>query len=511
MERIKCVAVFAIFFVVFIFGSKAIDNIIADELINRDASILSEKLIMYIRDSAEDLRALPALDDQFECTSETRALLRKTIFQSTFIRWTAVMDNLNVLCSSEDIVRDYDSLAKHKIGENLNMAVMDKDDSDLHELFLSHNSGQLKYVASIVPMNPRYFVHVYCEDCLEYTITIDGLNDNLAAVPVLEFGFDEFEGAHVVTEKITHKNEYYIATFTLSGNEEYLAQYQSLNWWVSGFISFWLALGVAVAYWYWRNAYGSTRSHIRNAIKHNEFIPFFQPVINGNTNELVGVEVLMRWRQANGDLIPPNQFIPFAESAGLIVDMTYSMLDVMAEDIHKMGHQVKPLFFSINIVPAHLHDDKLYVYIKALIASGKLGQHRISLEITERQPITDLVKARQMLDYFYAIDVDLKLDDAGMGYGGFSYVQKLGISTLKIDKAFIDTIGVKDNFNEKTLDAIISFAKKSGLSVIAEGVETEQQLTYLKTQGVDLIQGYFFSKPLDADDFFEHYSSLVAS
>lgn len=216
----------------------------------------------------------------------------------------------------------------------------------------------------------------------------------------------------------------------------------------------------------------------------------------------------MRWRQSSGELIPPNQFIPFAESDGLIVDMTYSMLDVMADDIEQAGEQVKPLFISINIVPEHLESDQLYLYIKALKESGKLGKHRISLEITERQPITDLAKARAMLDKFYAIDVDLKLDDAGMGYGGFSYVQNLGISTLKIDKAFIDTIGVKDNFNEKTLDAIISFAKKSGLSVIAEGVETESQISYLKVQGVDLVQGYFFSKPLEAKDFFNAYQNV---
>ncbi|MEZ9234107.1 MULTISPECIES: EAL domain-containing protein [unclassified Shewanella] len=508
MERVKCCAIFIVSFFVLIFGFKALDELVAEMLIKRDAQILSEKLTMYIEDTAIELKSLPAINDTYVCDSQNEDLLTKSVFNSTFIRWLAVMDQLKVICRSQIIPRHVEKLVRHRIGPDVKLAVLNQPDSDVHELFLSYESGQKQYVASIVPMNPRYFIPVNCEDCLEYTITIDGIYDSLAAVPVMEFGFEQFEGDHVILEEVVHKNEYYIAKFSLSGNDDFFAQYKSLNWLYSALVSFVVALALSIGYWSWKQSYGSTRAHIKSAIKHKEFIPFYQPVIDTQTNEIVGVEVLMRWRQSSGELIPPNQFIPFAESDGLIVDMTYSMLDVMADDIEQAGEQVKPLFISINIVPEHLESDQLYLYIKALKESGKLGKHRISLEITERQPITDLAKARAMLDKFYAIDVDLKLDDAGMGYGGFSYVQNLGISTLKIDKAFIDTIGVKDNFNEKTLDAIISFAKKSGLSVIAEGVETESQISYLKVQGVDLVQGYFFSKPLEAKDFFNAYQNV---
>jgi sensor c-di-GMP phosphodiesterase-like protein len=154
-------------------------------------------------------------------------------------------------------------------------------------------------------------------------------------------------------------------------------------------------------------------------------------------------------------------------------------------------------------VPEHLDNDDLYVLLKGIVESGELQQHRISLEITERLPISDLVAARQMLDKIYALGIDLKLDDAGTGYGGFSYVQNLGISTLKIDKMFVDTIGHEDNFNAKTIDAIISFAQKSDLSMIAEGVEDDKQVAYLSAHGVYLIQGYIYSKPLPAKQFFQ--------
>lgn len=505
MERVQCYAVFIVSFFVLNMGLKAIDYVIADSMIKRDAQILSEKLTMYIEDSTQELKALPPLNDTYTCSDSDEKLLTMSVFNSTFIRWVGVMDKLEVICRSQVIPRQVEKLIRHNIGPDLKLAVINQSNSDIHELFLAHDNGDKQYVASIVPMNPRYFIPVDCKACLEYTITIDGFQDNLAAVPVMEFGFEEFEGEHVIIEEVIKETEYYIAKFSLTGNEEYLKQYQTLNIEYRALISFLIAFAFTVFFWCKKQSQGSTRANIKKGIKNKEFIPFYQPVINSQSNEIVGVEVLMRWRQFNGDLIPPNQFIPFAESEGLIADMTYSMLDVMAEEISKVGHNVNPLFFSINIVPEHLNDNKLYLYIKALKESGKLGKHRVSLEITERQPITDLVKAREMLDNFYSIGVDLKLDDAGMGYGGFSYVQKLGISTLKIDKAFIDTIGVKDNFNEKTLDAIISFAKKSGLSVIAEGVETESQVNYLSQQGVDLIQGYFFSKPLDSKTFFTTY------
>ncbi|WP_076538885.1 EAL domain-containing protein [Shewanella sp. UCD-KL21] len=507
MERLKCAAVFIICFVVFIFGFKALDDLIAHELIQRDTQLLSEKLIMYIDDSAAQLRSLPVITEDYQCSDTNQQQLSMAVFNSSFIRWAAVMNGLKVECRSQLIPRKVEKLVKHRIGENLHMAVIKQVDSEVHELFLVHHAGKFQYVASIIPMNPRYFVPVHCDDCLEYSITIDGIEDTLAAVPMMEFGFNEFEGNHVVVEQVSQQTQHYIAKFTLSGNEAFFGQYQTLNWWHSGVLSLLFSMLVAIAYWLWKYTHLSMGSQIKRAIKNDEFIPFYQPVISARTRQIMGAEVLMRWQQGNGDLIPPNQFIPFAESAGFIVDMTYSMLDIMVADIETAAHQLKPLFFCINIVPEHLDDDKLYRYIKALKESGKLGQHRISLEITERQPIVDLVKARKMLDKFYAIGVDLKLDDAGMGYGGFNYVKNLGISTLKIDKAFIDTIGVKDNFNEKTLDAIISFANKSGLTVIAEGVETQQQLAYLQSQGVDLIQGYVFSKPLSFYDFFTNYSN----
>ncbi|MCL1066735.1 EAL domain-containing protein [Shewanella olleyana] len=503
MERLTYCGILLIAFVLFGLGITFVDNYVAKQLVQRDAELLSNKLAMYIDDSANELRNLPDITEDYQCTADNFQLLSDTVFNSTFIRWTAVLKDLTVLCASQKVDRHVESVVQHQIASDLTMAVVNHSESAPHELFLARQSGEYQYVASIVPMNPRYFVPVKCQNCLEYTITIDSVNDLLAPMPFIEFGFEEFEGNHAIEHVVTLRSERYLARFALTGNNDFLDQYRSLTYIMVVILSLILSSLVALYYRYWLSRYSSTRAQIKHAIKHGEFIPYYQPIVNVADGKVVGAEVLMRWLKGNGELIPPNQFIPYAESQGLIVDMTYSMLDVMVADFEKLAQQKTPLFFSINIVPEHLKSDRLFDYIKALQDSGKLKQYRISLEITERQPITDLVEARKMLDKFYAIGIDLKLDDAGMGYGGFSYVQKLGISTLKIDKAFIDTIGVKDIFNEKTLDAIISFSKKSGLSVIAEGVETDEQLNYLKEQNVELAQGYLFSKPIAAAAFFQ--------
>lgn len=237
-------------------------------------------------------------------------------------------------------------------------------------------------------------------------------------------------------------------------------------------------------------------------IKRKEFIPYYQAIIDSNTGKTVGCEVLMRWKMADR-MVPPNQFIPFAESSGLILDMTKSLIDHVVLDIQKLCKFEQSLFFSINIVPEHLESDDLYLLLKQIMQTNVLGHHRLSLEITERLPIKDLNAARERLNKIYSLGIDLKIDDAGTGYGGFSYILNLGVSTLKIDKMFVDTIGNTESFNAKTIDAIIGFANQSGLEMIAEGVESQNQVEYLAQRGVHLIQGYVYAKPEPADTFFQ--------
>ncbi|PKG73278.1 EAL domain-containing protein [Shewanella sp. GutCb] len=497
MERMKYGAVFVVIFLLCMVSMKGLDHFLAKKIIARDAKILADKFEKVIRNSALELNKLPSISKtDFKCDQSTTENLREFVFDASFIRWAGVTKDGEIFCESNDIIRDISKIYTHRISPNFSFGVVELANRKHHEWILVRHFEDVNYTASITPLAPRFFVPLECEHCSEYTISFK-------SDPMLVFGFETFDGKPFVSETVVLKSPYFVATFELSGNFEFYKQYSTISWLFITIFALLFAFGLTYLVKRWQRHSVSMHAQIVAGIKHQEFIPFYQPIVDSRTQAVIGCEVLMRWQQQNGSLIPPNQFIPYAEANGLIIDMTKVLLEHVFNDVKSLGSKRKALFFSINIVPEHLDNDDLYLLLKGIVESSELKPHRISLEITERLPISDLVAARQMLDKIYALGIDLKLDDAGTGYGGFSYVQTLGISTLKIDKMFVDTIGHEDNFNAKTIDAIISFAQKSELSMIAEGVENDNQVAYLSAQGVYLIQGYIYSKPLSAKQFFQ--------
>lgn len=497
MSKTRIFIIFILVFLISLTMVNALDRYIAHHVITRDAQVISTKFKMYLHESAKQLERLTLVDASVLCSDALHAQLKRATFEASFIRWIGLKRAGKVVCQSSDIPYKMSNLTTHKIQSGLSLGVLNHNAEQGHELFLIRHLDGVDYVASITPMHPRYFVPVSCEHCLEYTVSID-------SSPYLKFGFDQFNGDAAVEYVIKDGTDLYQATYALTGNADFLAQYTNLSWLIGVSLSLLMGLLVAGISWHWFTARNSMSAQIKRGIKNYEFVPYYQPILDGQTQALVGCEVLMRWQQGEGSVVPPNQFIPYAEASGDIIAMTRSMLERMVADIEEYGQDNKPLFYSVNIVPAHLDDDQLLNQLESIVKSGRLGGHQLSLEITERLPILDMARARAMLDRIYALGIALKLDDAGTGYGCFSYVQHLGISTLKVDKMFVDTIGQEMNFNAKTLDAIISFAHKSNLEMIAEGVETQEQLDYLCSQGVQLIQGYVFSKPLTASAFFKY-------
>ncbi|MEZ9539216.1 EAL domain-containing protein [Shewanella sp. 10N.286.51.B8] len=500
MERITYCLIFLVALLLSVGLLRGVDHFLAKQVIARDAAILTDKFEHLIKTSAAELNTLPEITfDSFECTPQAEAQLKRTVFDANFIRWVGVTKGLNIYCESNEIIREIHNVKHHQISETYSLGVLESATEEQLELILIRNMGDIFYVASLIPLAPRYFVPMICESCLEYKMSFD-------SKPFLVFDFESFDEEAFISEVVSLTSPYFEAEFELSGNRDFYEQYTYFSWWGVLIIASILAAWVTYIARLWFNHSQSVHSQIIQGIKRSEFIPFYQPIVDSRSQKVIGAEVLMRWQRQDGSLMPPNQFIPYAEANGLIVDMTKVLLAHVFNDVKQLAVTREPLFFSVNIVPEHLDNDDLYQLLKGVVESGELKQHRISLEITERHPISDLVAARKMLDKFYAIGIDLKLDDAGTGYGGFSYVQNLGISTLKIDKMFVDTIGHQDNFNAKTIEAIISFAQKSNLNIIAEGVESHEQVAYLSEHGVYSIQGYVYSKPLSFDDFCAGYS-----
>lgn len=253
-------------------------------------------------------------------------------------------------------------------------------------------------------------------------------------------------------------------------------------------LSLLLGLGLVLTYWLLRNYRNSLDGLLRLAMRRGEFIPFYQPIVDSRSHEVVGHEALIRWRR-NDSFVPPGAFIDYVERQGLIVPITEQLVRQVVADLERLP---PPQWVSVNLVAAHVE----HSYLDALLHRLRWPDpDRLTFELTERIPITDMQRAAREIANLGLRGYHFKIDDFGTGYGGFAYLQRLGIRRIKIDKMFVDTIGTQD-LKRSVLDAIIAFGRESGMEMIAEGVESQEQIDYLAERGVYLIQGYAFARPM---------------
>ncbi|WP_242602332.1 EAL domain-containing protein [Legionella rowbothamii] len=238
---------------------------------------------------------------------------------------------------------------------------------------------------------------------------------------------------------------------------------------------------------------------IRKAIKRRLFYPVYQPIFNVKLNQYSSVEVLVRWRTKHDEVIMPDSFIIEAEEARLIVPITLQIVEITfkeTQDILKSS----PLFhLSINICAAHFIDSDFFDKFYQLQQDYSIASTQILLEITERNLLDEhndiyLQKMQELRNKGFS----LAIDDYGTGHASLSYLQHFPFSYLKIDKIYIQAIGSKA-ITELLNDAIIDLAKKLNLIIIAEGVETKEQVNYLLKNEVQLLQGWYFSKALSIE------------
>lgn len=245
---------------------------------------------------------------------------------------------------------------------------------------------------------------------------------------------------------------------------------------------------LVAAYWGLRNYRRSLKGLLQAGLARREFVPFYQPVVDSRSQQVVGFEALLRW-QRGGGLIPPGAFIDYAEEQELILPMTSQLLEKVIADLPKL---IPGQWVSVNIVASHLEQPHLR---NLLLRHGWPSPAQLTFELTERKPITDIETASAEIGALQQRGYHFKLDDFGTGYGGFAYLQRLGIRQIKIDKMFVDTIGT-DDLKRSVLDATIAFGRESGMEMIAEGVERQDQVEYLDQHGVHLIQGYVYAPPM---------------
>jgi diguanylate cyclase (GGDEF)-like protein len=235
------------------------------------------------------------------------------------------------------------------------------------------------------------------------------------------------------------------------------------------------------------------------AVREGEFLLYYQPIVDAHTREIQGFETLMRWKHPTLGMVPPARFIPIAETNGLINLLGAWALKAACVQLKQFEEVAKrSLYISVNISPRQFRNDKfLDVLDDAIAFSGLLGEQLV-LEITEGTLMIDPVHAESILSKMAERKARIAIDDFGTGYSSLAYLKRFPISVLKIDRTFIRDLpgSQKDG---AICNAVLDLAKHLDLSVVAEGVETEEQLHYLEQRGCQYIQGYLTGKPMAAN------------
>ena len=242
-------------------------------------------------------------------------------------------------------------------------------------------------------------------------------------------------------------------------------------------------------------------NRIRQGLINEEFVVFYQPKVNLENNAIVGAEALVRWQDPERGLVPPGEFIPVAEETSLIGEIGhYVMKKTCEQSMIWQQNGLRPIKISVNVTASQFHDRQILNKVKAILTETGLQAKYLELEITESTLVGDMDRVIEKLHAFRELGLHISIDDFGTGYSSLSYLSHFPITTLKIDRAFVMDMESNDKTAEIT-NAIIALSHGLALEVVAEGAEIHKHVDMLREKGCDLVQGFYFSKPLPADEF----------
>lgn len=246
-----------------------------------------------------------------------------------------------------------------------------------------------------------------------------------------------------------------------------------------------------------------TIDQLQTAIDHEQFMLVYQPIVRLEDNQIVQAEALLRWQHPVLGMLSPDQFLPLCEHTGMIHSLGRWVLHAAAHQLkrwHALGHT--SLSVSVNLSVNQLNDPDFLALIINILTTNEISPHCLQLEITEHYPMQNLQHKKSLFKTLQNLGLQLSLDDFGMGYASLHYLQHLAFNSLKIDKTFIADLSTNP-VSHIIVESMITLGKKLGLTLIAEGVESAEQLAILKSMKCDMVQGYLYSKPVEAEKFRE--------
>ncbi len=245
----------------------------------------------------------------------------------------------------------------------------------------------------------------------------------------------------------------------------------------------------------------SLETSLRYALERNEFLLYYQPQVNLRSGKIIGMEALLRWQHPERGLVSPGEFIPVLEETGLIVPVgEWVLRTACAQNSAWLAAGLPPMRVAVNLSAHQFRQSNLTDVVCLALEDSGLEPELLELEVTESIMIQDLQTTLTTLHQLHVIGIQISIDDFGTGYSSLSYLKRLPISKIKIDQSFVRDI-CSDTDDAAITDAVISLGHSLKMQVIAEGVETLEQLDYLRAHGCDEFQGYYFSRPLPAGEF----------
>ncbi|WP_053062463.1 EAL domain-containing protein [Photobacterium aquae] len=440
---------------------------------------------------------------RFDCSEDDQHYLEQISYSDYMIRRISLQLKNGIKCSSFDTIESDRAMKPlvNNVNKNISLWVVNEL-NDKQQIIVAewknHLGSMFVYLEPLIVDSLR---NIYCDDCVLTRLTSTE-NSNISF----------FRGDASLLEQ----EPLLSSTYDNGLRVDIYVSPRLMNHYEQAAILPLLLLGATfgmifvATYRLFLTRRLSLHSLVEQGLARKEFIPYYQPIVNVSNNSLYGCEMLARWQRPGCDMISPMEFIPYVEKSGQIFPITEQLLSRAAREMDKLNWQETRQVISINIVPDQLEHPDVMKRALALLEESNISPDQIAFEVTERKRFTDLAMASNVIEQLRDQGIDVKLDDAGTGYGGFSYIQQLNIRSLKIDKMFVETIGTSD-IKLSLLDSIIAFGKEAGMEMIAEGVETCEQSTYLANRGVVLQQGFYFGKPMEFRDFAYYCKSIVAS
>jgi EAL domain-containing protein (putative c-di-GMP-specific phosphodiesterase class I) len=244
-------------------------------------------------------------------------------------------------------------------------------------------------------------------------------------------------------------------------------------------------------------------NRLRRALERDQFTLHYQPRVDMHSRRIVGAEALLRWNPTDHAPVPPSRFIPVAEEIGLIVPIgRWVLREACAQNKAWQNAGLTPFIVSVNVSVRQFRQDDIVQTISDVLRETGLEARYLEIELTESAVMHDADQFIAMLNQLNDLGVQISIDDFGTGYSSLSYLKRFPVDRLKVDRSFVHDIA-NDVDDATIVRTVIALGHNLGLKVVAEGVETEQQLEFLRANHCDELQGYYFGMPMPVDEFVE--------